>query len=169
MALRPGRSALHQLKVLILPKTRRRSAHNTRRRAAHNTTIRGAVALHPIRGVVALHPEPRPRHLDTILDMIPRHLDTLASTITRHTDTNRYVQYDVKVSSLPRHPQHTSTHLDTPSIDTSGRWVCALCGKLSATRMQPEAHVWICCRRARLVSYVQSTAKLEMVQKASTF
>ena len=46
---------------------------------------------------------------------------------------------------------------------------CALCGKLTATRMQPEAHVWICCRGARLVSYVQSTAKLEMVKKASTF
>jgi hypothetical protein len=29
---------------------------------------------------IAPLPEPRPRHLDTILDMIPRHLDTLAST-----------------------------------------------------------------------------------------
>ena len=43
------------------------------------------------------------------------------------------------------------------------------CGKLTATRMQSEAHVWICCRGARLVSLVQSKAKLEMVKKASTF
>ena len=43
------------------------------------------------------------------------------------------------------------------------------CGKLTATRMQPEAPVWICCRGARLVSYVQSTAKLEMVKKRALF
>ena len=176
-------------------------------------------------------PEPRPRHLDTILDMIPRHLDTLASTITRHTDTIRCVSLSRCQVSTPSTP---STHLDTPRhtlthprsatdpfpsrtlhlhfrvsahkcaplCSGDDAWihtnppqgtgidiVCSAhgahvphdgrstqagvayvhCGKLTATRMQPEAPVWICCRGARLVSYVQSTAKLEMVQKASTF
>ena len=65
--------------------------------------------------------------------------------------------------------QTRSARASRRAIDTSRRCVCALCGKLTATRMQPEAPVWICCRGARLVSYVQSTAKLEMVKKASTF